>query len=91
MYGFLFGGGVAQNSARQTCAPSLIPQPVCKQPTMVASCQLYVNYKFYNIYLLFLPFTYRSYQLPGAVKYTSPLTQTILIQNVLVIRTWLSL
>ena len=87
---FLIGGGVAQKSARQTCAPSLTPQPVCKQPTMVASCQLYVNYKFY-IYLLFLPFTYRSYQLPGAVKYTSPLTQTILIQNVLVIRTWLSL
>ena len=90
MYGFSFRGGVAENSARQTCAPSLTPQPVCKQPTMVASSQLYVNYKFY-LYLLFLPFTYRSYQLPGAVKYTSPLTQTILIQNVLVIRTWLSL
>ena len=52
MYGFLFGGGAAQNSARQTCAPSLTPQPVCKQPTMVASCQLYVNYKFY-IYLFY--------------------------------------
>ena len=40
MYGFSFRGGVAENSARQTCAPSLTPQPVCKQPTTVASCQL---------------------------------------------------
>ena len=89
MYGFSFRGGVAENSARQTCAPSLTSQKVCKQLT--DSCLLSaVNYKFY-IYLSFLPFNYRSYQLPGAVKYTSTLNQTILIQHVLVICTWLSL
>ena len=69
MYGFLFGVGVAQNSVRQTCAPSLTPQPVCKQPTMVASCQLYVNYKSSIIYI------YCFYLLPTeAINYLEQLS-----------------
>lgn len=54
MNGFLFGGGVAKNSARQTWAPSLTPQPVCKQPTIVASCQLLTisSIYIYRFYLL---------------------------------------
>ena len=54
MYGFLSGGGVAENSARHTCAASLTPQPVCKQPTTVASCQLLTisSIYIYRFYLL---------------------------------------
>ena len=54
MYGFSFRGGVAENSARQTCAPSLTSQKVCKQLTTVASCQLLTisSIYIYRFYLL---------------------------------------